>query len=197
MVNTHIGELAIHAGGKDFIFRPFFCRVANLGTPKEIFQLFEDIQKPNVFGFKAALHVLNTFADEDPAEAIGFYVEGAIKKNGNCVVKYKKGLCPIQDIHVLGCQILKDAIIGRPTEFDKIKSQKSEKANEFNPAEFVAIGDARLGGRMWKDATHIELQLAIRAKNGPSKEEEAYMSESKLDTLYEMAGKEEVLYNGK
>ncbi len=190
MVNPHIGELAIHLGGKDFIFRPLFCRVAQLGNPKEIFQMLEDVQKGDKCGFKVALHVLNTFADEDPFEAIGEYVED----NGE--LTYSAGACPIQDIHVLGCQILKDALIGRPNEFDKIKASKTQRVNEFNPAEFVAIGDAHLGGRKWKDATMIELQLAIRAKNGPSKEEESYMSADKLKALYSMAGKEEVQING-
>ena len=178
MVNTHIGELAIHAGGKDFIFRPLFCRVAELGSAKEIFQLFEDIQSPNVFGFKAALHVLNTFADEDPTEAIGEYIDTEGK------LTYSHGSCPIQDVHVIGCQILKDAIIGRPTGRDKQKSKSGRPIYEFDPSEFVAVGDAHMTGKNWWSSTMIELQKAIKAKN-PEEEKDDFMTRDEQRNLFD------------
>jgi hypothetical protein len=186
MVNTHIGELAIHAGGKDFIFRPLFCRVAELGSPKEIFKLFEDVQQGNKDGFMAAIQILNTFADEDPAEAIGEYIED-LDRNGRPVAKYRAGYCPIQDIHVLGCKIMQDAIIGRPSERDKSKASGGRKVYEFNPVEFVAIGDAHMSGRDggWWNATMIELQHAIKAKN-PDDEKDTHMTADEIQSLYDM-----------
>lgn len=165
MVNTHIGELAMHTGGKDFIFRPLFCRVAELGSPKEILELLEDVQRPNKEGFRAAIQILNVFADEDPFEAIGYF------GGDNGKVIYTAGYCPMQDIHVIGCKIMQDALLGRPTGRDKDKAKSGRPSIEFDPADFVAIGDAHLSGRDWWKATMIELQKAIKAK-APEKEDE-------------------------
>lgn len=172
-VNTHIGECAIHIeGGRDIEFRPTFFRVAQLGSPKEILELFEVVQRSNDDGFIAAYRILYTFADENDEldDAIGYFeptMEGERFK-----LKYVEGKCPVQDLHVIGCKLLTDALIGRPTKREKEKASDSKKADEFDPAEFVAMGDAHIGGRDWWNRTRIELDKAIKSKYPPKPEDE-------------------------
>ena len=101
---------------------------------------------------------------------------------------------PASDIHVLGAAIIRDAIIGRPSRFELSKARSGRPETGFDPADYVAIGDAHFPGINWWGKTMIELQKAIRAKNGPSKEEQAWMSADDIDKLYAMTGKKERLY---
>lgn len=186
MVNTHIGELAIHCEGRDYVFRPFFCRIAELGSPEEILQLFEQAQTVTDDGFIAAWRILNTLADDqDLDELLGYF------ERDESGLRYVAGKVPAQDIHVLGSAIIRDGIIGRPTKFELSKARSGAPVDGFDPAEYVAIGDAHLGGVNWWNKTMIELQKAIRAKNGPSKEEQTWMSADEIDKLYAMTGKKE------
>ena len=191
---TSIGEVAVDVWGRTFMFRPFFYRLENLGTPKEIFDVFNAAQVPDEDGFIAAWRVLSAFSDEENIDnLIGyFYYCEKLRK-----LRYVRGKMPIKDIHAIGAAMIRDAIIGRPTQFEKAKAGGERPATEFNPAEFVAIGDAHFQGIDWWKKTMIELQQAIRAKNGPSKEERAWMSADELDALYAATGKKEVLANGK
>lgn len=166
--NIHIGEQAVHVWGRDFVFRPLFNRVAQLGTPKEILELFEQAQVADDDGFIAAWRILSAFSDEEEIDnLIGyFFFDERINK-----LRYVRGKMPVEDIHVLGASLITDAIIGRPTAKDRAKASKEKPAKDFNPAEFVAIGNAHFGGVDWWNKTMIELQQAIKAQS-PDKEEE-------------------------
>lgn len=189
MVNTHIGEFAIHIeGGRDLVFRPLFCRLAELGSPKEILQLFNDAQQPTDDGFIAAWRILCCLCDETDTDNELGYFERSEKG-----LTYIAGLVPAQDIHVLGAKIIRDGLIGRPARFELSKAKSERPADDFDPADFVAIGDAHFPGINWWNKTMIELQKAIRAKNGPSKEEQAWMSADDIDQLYAATGRKERL----
>lgn len=189
MVNTHIGECAIHLeGGRDIVFRPTFLRVAQLGSPSEILELFTAVQMPNDDGFIAAYRALCVFADEeDINDVIGYFYPAL--RNGRLKFKYKAGLCPMQDLHVIGCKLMQDAIIGRPTQSDKRKASRERPAKTFDPAEFVAIGDAHLGGRDWWVSTMVQLQKALKAKNPDKEEDDGLMTKDEQKDLFDTIDK--------
>lgn len=165
MANSHIGEIAIHTEGRDYVFRPFFSRLAEIGSPKEIFELFTQAQEVTNDGFIAAWRVLVALCDDDDTdELLGYFT---YEEDG---LTYHDGQVPKHDIHVLGCKLICDAVIGRPTQRDRAKMNSSKTVDSFDPAEFVAIGYAHFGGVNWWDKTMIELQLTIKAHN-PEKEE--------------------------
>lgn len=186
MINTHIGECAIHLErGRDIVFRPTFLRVAQLGSPKEILDIFTRAQIADDEGFQCAYRALCAFADDqDIDDAIGYFYPAY--RDGRIKIKYKEGLCPKEDLHVIGCRLLVDAIIGRPSEKDKRKAKRERPADDFDPAEYVAIGDAHLGGRDWWNATMIQLQKALKALN-PDKEDEddGLMTKEEQQDLFE------------
>lgn len=185
MANTHIGECAIHIeGGRDIIFRPTFLRVSQLGSPKEILDLFNRVQVGNDDGFQAAYIVLYTFADaNDNFDDVAGYFEPLVE-DGKFKLNYVEGSCPKQDLHVIGCKLLTDALIGRPTRRERAKMQDAKPSDSFDPSEFVGMGDAHLGGRDWWNATRIELDNAMRAKFPPSKEEEDKMTKAEQKELF-------------
>jgi len=171
-VNEHIGELAIHAGGRDFVFRPLFCRVAELGSPKEIIKLLNDSQVGGWDGFVAAYQILIGLADDDHTDDELEWLLGRFWIEEKCGLQYEAGQVDFQNIHILGSKLIRDATIGRPSKRDLAKSKSSKPMTEFDPAEFVAIGDAHLSGVNWWNKTMIELQKACKAKTADGKEED-------------------------
>jgi hypothetical protein len=165
--NIHIGEQAVHVWGRDFVFRPLFYRVAQLGTPKEILDIFNQAQTVGDDGFIAAWRVMAEFCDDENIDNLIGYFYYCEKLNR---LRYVRGKMPIEDIHIIGASLITDALIGRPTNSDKVKASKEAPSTEFNPAEFVAIGNAHFSGIDWWGKTMIELQQAIKAHN-PEKEE--------------------------
>ncbi|MBX2848954.1 MAG: hypothetical protein KTR16_11580 [Acidiferrobacterales bacterium] len=188
MVNAHIGECAIHLkGGRDIVFRPTFLRVAQLGSPEEILKVFNESQIPSDDGFKAAYRALVTFADnpDDIDDVIGYFYPAL--RNGKITFKYKAGLCPKEDLHVIGCKLMMDAVIGRPSERDKRKASGSAPAQEFDPAEFVGIAVAHLGGSNdeWWNSTMIEWYKAVKAKCPDKEEDDNMMSKEEQKALFD------------
>jgi hypothetical protein len=187
MANTHIGECAIHIeGGRDIIFRPTFLRIAELGSPKEILELFNAIQQPNKEGFIAAYRVLYTLADEcdNLDDVIGYFEP--VERDKKIKIEYIEGAAPMSDLHVIGCKLLTDGIIGRPTDRDRRVMADAPKAKEFDPAEFVALGDAHLSGRDWWSSTKIELDKAMKAKYPPKDEDEQMTKTDQKDLFAEI-----------
>lgn len=185
-----IGEVSISVWGRDYIFRPLFCRIESLGSPTEIIELFNQVQQPNDDGFIAAWRFLCAFSDEEETDNLLGYFFYCEKCRG---LVYVRGKMKPEHIHIIGSSMAADALIGRPTPFEKASSKSGQAESEFNVSDYIAIGDAHFGGIDWWNKTMVELQKAIRAKNGPSKEEQAWMSADELDSLYAKIGKKEVL----
>lgn len=187
-VNEHIGELAIHAGGRDFVFRPLFCRVAELGSPREILELVNESQVSGWDGFVAAYQILITLADDDHTDEDLEWLLGRFFIEEGHGLQYEAGQVDFENIHILGSKIIRDATIGRPSNRDMAKAKSSKPSKEFDPAEFVAIGDAHLGGVNWWNKTMIELQKACKAKTEDGKEEDSITHEE-ITNLYDYIDK--------
>ena len=177
--NLLAGEIGITAEGREYIFRPSFRKVAELGSPEHIVQLFTDVQVPDAKGFLSSLSVMHHFSvcgEEEAFKLLGYhrevcgrmrYVRGAIREPG--------------DIQVLAKSLMDNAMIGKA-----IGSKKGNPATRFDVSEFTGAAVAHLGmsnADAW-DMTMMEFQSAIKAKIGEP-EEENRMTGADIDALWE------------
>lgn len=175
--NLLAGEIGIHAGGRDYLFRPSFRKIAELGDPRQIVDMYNDVQKPDSNGFRTALTIMHHFSDCEPEEAFklfGFYKEC---KSG---LRYVRGLIPEpNDIQVLACQLMVNALVGVPSK------KSGKKAEKFDTMEFVGSAVAHFGMQYsdaWEMTMH-EFQAAIKAKFPDSKEDEPVTGDD-IDNLW-------------
>lgn len=181
MANTHIGEISINTEMGEFVFRPTFCRIAEIGEPLEISEAFFNVQTGCL---KTSIAALNSLCDTDPAPIIGEYLPA---DSGRVI--YSAGSMSEAEIIALALRLLRDGLIGRPSKFELDTIKSSPESKGFDPAEFVSIGDAHLTGRDWWGATMIELQRAIKSKFGQSEAEKSYISADELRDLYKSVGR--------
>lgn len=166
--NVYAGELGVDWGEHEFVFRPSFRALANLGDKNRLLTLLNRVQQPSRHGFITALNVLDAFHTGDRVKLdrlIGVHrpVRGRLR--------YVQGRMPFENVHALGARLLINAIVGDPTR--KGEKGKGGKVSSFDPSEFVGVAQAHLGisaADAW-DMTMIEFQRAMDAKYPPKEEE--------------------------
>ena len=175
--NLLAGEIGITAEGREYIFRPSFRKLAELGTPAQLVALFSASQTPNKTGFVSSLSILCHFIDcstEDAMRLLGYHRD--IKGD----LKYVRGiLSEPQDIPILAASLMKKAMIGRPSR------RKGNAATEFDIMEFHGMAVAHLDmqpSEAW-NMTMLEFQSAIRAKFGEPESEKVPTGED-IDALW-------------
>lgn len=174
--NLLAGEVGIVCEGREYIFRPSFCRLATLDTPKGLIDLYTDVQKRTKVGFQAALYVLTHFIDCEPEDAqklLGYYREVRGK------TRYISGkIREPEDIQTLALHLLTNAMVGKPSR------KRGAEADKFDTMEYVGFAVAHFGmtfeeaGKM----TMHEFQAASVAKFGKPKEDDVPTAEE-LDDL--------------
>lgn len=144
MILTEIGEVGVHYNGKTEVLRPSFYAMSQLGTPREIVEVYASVMHPPIDRktakqqFDDALIVIHACSTADLSEVFGYYNERmkyVIKKaDPHHVVPIAQGL-------------LKHGITGALPE-EKPKSggpKEPEYLREFDSRTYVAMAMAHLG----------------------------------------------------
>lgn len=178
--NTSIGEIVISAeingGVKDYLLRPSFLHMNNLGTPEEIKYIFTQcaeciiaLGKGHVLSnYKfACLDVIYACAPDD----MSFDIFGGLRECGD-KLEFVKGSVSAEEIIIYANHLIKWGVIGDPSKTALAMSKKSDaetKAKLFDPRAFVGDAIGHLGlstDDAWR-MTMTEWQRAMESKYPP------------------------------
>lgn len=126
---------AVASDGMEFTFTPSFGRIATLGAPHEIVDLFVDLHGPDAA--QTAAHVLAGLCDqEDPTPLIG---EPEATAEG---VRFRGGEMPPGERVIIARHLMQHGVIGtaRPE-----REGSGRYSKQFNAAEYVAAARVHLG----------------------------------------------------
>lgn len=149
---------AIASNGSEFTFRPSLGRIAALGSPTEIVELFAALHGPNAE--KTAPLVLAGLCDQDDlSPLIG---EPEATPTG---VQWRGGEMSLNDRVVIARHLMQHGICGKQRADGKPASP-GKFSDRFDAAEYVAAARAHLGMSS-QDAEALsmtELQLMLEMK---------------------------------
>ena len=176
--NPHIGEASAQVGEREFVFRPTLVRIAEIGTPAEIVEVFALVMsEPTsrthwVQRMVAALVVLYACADQFDRD-----LERLLGAASPWPQRYNPGVMPADDVIHLARQMLRHGVVG--VQLEAFKRQQQEQGRqrgdysaEFSPAEFAAQAVAHLGvtvDQAWS-MTMTSIVQALAAKYPPPRD---------------------------
>ncbi len=188
---TEIGEMRISLSDKSFFFKPSFRAMNEIGTPKEIvevyaklngidyiaplqhvehlpfgaqMQVMKTISKP-VYGrhvLSAAYIVMQSCCEDDASVLIGWW------KPTPRGVRYVPGIMPVSDIIIIARNLMQHGIIGKsPLKVpERLEEQSKKTTNEFHASQYVI--SARTHFDMTRDEAEnlsmTEFQMMIKNK---------------------------------
>lgn len=160
--------------GTEFTFTPSLARIAALGTPTGIVELYAALHGPKAYA--EAGYVLNVLCDQDdPSPLVGYHDED---------MTWRPGLMPQAEQVILARRLMHHGIVGTAKPGPGGGGQYSPA---FNAAEFVSFARVHLGLSS-ADAealsmTELHQMIALKfpdaeqERDVPSKDEyEAFMS---------------------
>jgi hypothetical protein len=124
--------------GREFSFTPSLARIAALGSPPEIVELFAALHGPTAV--RAAMYVLAGLCEQDdPFDLIGYVGVGA---DGRTLERVP-GLMPAAEMVILAQHLMLHGVSGkarpgRPVEGGAYRA-------EFDASEYTALARAHLG----------------------------------------------------
>ncbi|QGZ13284.1 glycoprotein [Vibrio phage NF] len=163
MILTDIGEIGVHFKGETHILRPSLYAMSQLGTPREIVQIYSivmsDLQEPSIKWrqFKEALAVVNSCCEDDLSEVFGYVDDN---------LKYVDGIESKEKIVALAQSLLTHGITGTQEPLKRKDDDQSTYTAEFKASEHVSLAMAHLGmseREAW-DLTMTSLIGAMRSK---------------------------------
>ena len=147
--------------GQEFTFRPSLARIASLGSPREVVQLFADLHGPRAD--QAAAYVLACLCDQDdPAPLIGH----AEPKPDDKGFIHVPGLMPAPEMVLIARHLMQHGICGKAKPGAKAPAEQGGYSQEFDAAEYIAAARVHLGLSS-ADAEALsmtELQLLLEMK---------------------------------
>lgn len=188
---TEIGEMRISLSDRSFFFKPSFRAMNEIGTPKEIvevyaklngidyvaplqhveylpfgaqMQVMKTISKP-VYGrhvLSAAYIVMQSCCEDDVSVLIGGW------KPTPRGVRYVPGIMPVSDIIIIARNLMKHGIIGKsPLKVpERLEEQGKKTTNEFHASQYII--SARTHFDMTRDEAEnlsmTEFQMMIKNK---------------------------------
>lgn len=188
---TEIGEMRISLSDKSFFFKPSFRAMNEIGTPKEIvevyarlngidyvaplqhveylpfgaqMQVMKTISKP-VYGrhvLSAAYIVMQSCCEDDISVLIGGW------KPTPRGVRYVPGIMPVSDIIIIARNLMQHGIIGKsPLKVpERLEEQGKKTTNEFHASQYII--SARTHFDMTRDEAEnlsmTEFQMMIKNK---------------------------------
>ena len=188
---TEIGELRISLTDKSYFFKPSFKAMNEIGTPKEIVEMYatlngadylavmqhignlpfgaqmqvmKTVSKP-VYGrhvLSAAFIIMQACCDDDISVLVGSYKPTA---RG---VKYVPGLMPVNDIIIIARNLLDHGIIGRsPLKVPQRSESQKQTTNEFNASQYIISARTHFGmtREEAEDLSMTEFQQMIKNKS--------------------------------
>ncbi|EMZ6899989.1 hypothetical protein ABE026_004569 [Salmonella enterica subsp. enterica serovar Derby] len=188
---TEIGEMRISLSDRSFFFKPSFRAMNEIGTPKEIvevyarlngidyvaplqhveylpfgaqMQVMKTISKP-VYGrhvLSAAYIVMQSCCGDDISVLIGGW------KPTPRGVRYVPGIMPVSDIIIIARNLMQHGIIGKsPLKVpERLEEQGKKTTNEFHASQYII--SARTHFDMTRDEAEnlsmTEFQMMIKNK---------------------------------
>lgn len=188
---TEIGEMRISLSDRSFFFKPSFRAMNEVGTPKEIvevyarlngidyvaplqhveylpfgaqMQVMKTISKP-VYGrhvLSAAYIVMQSCCEDDISVLIGGW------KPTPRGVRYVPGIMPVSDIIIIARNLMQHGIIGKsPLKVpERLEEQGKKTTNEFHASQYII--SARTHFDMTRDEAEnlsmTEFQMMIKNK---------------------------------
>lgn len=188
---TEIGEMRISLSDRSFFFKPSFRAMNEIGTPKEIvevyaklngidyvaplqhveylpfgaqMQVMKTISKP-VYGrhvLSAAYIVMQSCCEDDVSVLIGGW------KPTPRGVRYVPGIMPVSDIIIIARNLMQHGIIGKsPLKVpERLEEQGKRTTNEFHASQYII--SARTHFDMTRDEAEnlsmTEFQMMIKNK---------------------------------
>lgn len=188
---TEIGEMRISLSDKSFFFKPSFRAMNEIGTPKEIvevyarlngidyvaplqhveylpfgaqMQVMKTISKP-VYGrhvLSAAYIVMQSCCEDDISVLIGGW------KPTPRGVRYVPGIMPVSDIIIIARNLMQHGIIGKsPLKVpERLEEQGKKTTSEFHASQYII--SARTHFDMTRDEAEnlsmTEFQMMIKNK---------------------------------
>lgn len=188
---TEIGEMRISLSDRSFFFKPSFRAMNEIGTPKEIvevyarlngidyiaplqhveylpfgaqMQVIKTISKP-VYGrhvLSAAYIVMQSCCEDDISVLIGGW------KPTPRGVRYIPGIMPVSDIIIIARNLMQHGIIGKsPLKVpERLEEQGKKTTNEFHASQYII--SARTHFDMTRDEAEnlsmTEFQMMIKNK---------------------------------
>ncbi|WJJ59420.1 hypothetical protein [Salmonella phage ST44] len=188
---TEIGEMRISLSDRSFFFKPSFRAMNEIGTPKEIvevyaklngidyvaplqhveylpfgaqMQVMKTISKP-VYGrhvLSAAYIVMQSCCEDDISVLIGGW------KPTPRGVRYVPGVMPVSDIIIIARNLMQHGIIGKsPLKVpERLEEQGKKTTNEFHASQYII--SARTHFDMTRDDAEnlsmTEFQMMIKNK---------------------------------
>lgn len=188
---TEIGEMRISLSDRSFFFKPSFRAMNEIGTPKEIvevyarlngidyvaplqhveylpfgaqMQVMKTISKP-VYGrhvLSAAYIIMQSCCEDDVSVLIGGW------KPTPRGVRYVPGIMPVSDIIIIARNLMQHGIIGKsPLKVpERLEEQGKKTTNEFHASQYII--SARTHFDMTRDEAEnlsmTEFQMMIKNK---------------------------------
>lgn len=188
---TEIGEMRISLSDRSFFFKPSFRAMNEIGTPKEIvevyaklngidyvaplqhveylpfgaqMQVMKTISKP-VYGrhvLSAAYIVMQSCCEDDVSVLIGGW------KPTPRGVRYIPGIMPVSDIIIIARNLMQHGVIGKsPLKVpERLEEQGKKTTNEFHASQYII--SARTHFDMTRDEAEnlsmTEFQMMIKNK---------------------------------
>lgn len=188
---TEIGEMRISLSDRSFFFKPSFRAMNEIGTPKEIvevyarlngidyvtplqhveylpfgaqMQVMKTISKP-VYGrhvLSAAYIVMQSCCEDDISVLIGGW------KPTPRGVRYVPGIMPVSDIIIIARNLMQHGVIGKsPLKVpERMEEQGKKTTNEFHASQYII--SARTHFDMTRDEAEnlsmTEFQMMIKNK---------------------------------
>ena len=126
---------AVDGEGREWSFLPSFARIATLGSPEEIVQLYVDLHGPGAA--RAARYVLACLCEqEDPTPLLGDVVPA---EGGG--LQYLPGGMPDSEQVIVARHLMQHGICGTA----KPGEGGGQYSPRFDAAEFIAAGRVHLG----------------------------------------------------
>ncbi len=131
MLTEHGLSRVVMPDGQEFTFRPTFRRIAELGRPREVVQIFRGL-----FGQQALLnarYVLAVMCEQDDVSPLIGWLD---LEQG-----WQPGAMPVQEQVCLAAHLMRHGMVGKPEGGGK----GGKVAEEFQAAEYVAAARVHLG----------------------------------------------------
>lgn len=187
---TEIGELRISLTDKSYFFKPSFRAMNEIGTPKEIVEMYatlngadylavmqhvgnlpfgaqmqvmKAVSKP-VYGrhvLSAAFIIMRCCCEDDISVLIGSW------KPTPRGVKYIPGVMPVNDIIIIARNLLDHGIIGKsPLKVPQRSESQKKTTNEFNASQYIISARTHFGmtREEAEDLSMTEFQQMIKNK---------------------------------
>lgn len=175
-VNKSIGEVGIRAGERDYLLRPSFYALSQLGSPTEIVRKFRAITQtfeclngwrrfPHGVDQLAAFPLARDIIDACLVKGDAHALTGHVVWYEGRGMRHKPAAIPYNDLIVLAFHLMRYGIYGNPKP-RKNQEGESQELTEFDPAEAVGMAVGQFGMNLsdaW-NLTMIEYQRAWDGK---------------------------------